>query len=224
MAVNGKVVTQGSECSPRKGYICLESEGSPVEFRNLRIKELPGDDLPAEQIADRDQGFVSLYNGIGLSGWRVHSGLLGHWQPQDWILSYDGQATGDDPHLWSTASFTDFQLIVDWRWPRSDAKPPTQPRPVILANGQHVRDDAGSPQLVDVPVADSGIYLRGSPKAQVNIWQWPIGSGEIWGYRTDETLPPQNRAQATPASQPIGRWANGIALKSPCRAKPSPLY
>ena len=41
LAVNGKVVSGGSECHPRKGYICLESEGSPVEFRNLRIKELP---------------------------------------------------------------------------------------------------------------------------------------------------------------------------------------
>ena len=41
LAVNGKVVTRGTGASPRKGYICLESEGSPVEFRGLRIRELP---------------------------------------------------------------------------------------------------------------------------------------------------------------------------------------
>ena len=39
--VNGKEVSGGSECNPRTGYLCLESEGSPVEFRNLRIRELP---------------------------------------------------------------------------------------------------------------------------------------------------------------------------------------
>lgn len=51
LAVNGKVVSGGSECKPRKGYICLESEGSEVHFRNLRIKELPSTDPAADEIA-----------------------------------------------------------------------------------------------------------------------------------------------------------------------------
>lgn len=41
LAVNGAIVTRGHSASPRKGYICLESEGSPVEFRNLRLRPLP---------------------------------------------------------------------------------------------------------------------------------------------------------------------------------------
>lgn len=39
--VNGEEVSGGTACSPASGYLCLESEGSPVEFRNLRIRELP---------------------------------------------------------------------------------------------------------------------------------------------------------------------------------------
>ena len=39
--VNGVEVSGGSGCNPASGYLCLESEGSPVEFRNLRIRELP---------------------------------------------------------------------------------------------------------------------------------------------------------------------------------------
>ena len=39
--VNGEEVSGGSACQPRSGYVCLESEGSPVEFRQLRIRELP---------------------------------------------------------------------------------------------------------------------------------------------------------------------------------------
>lgn len=39
--VNGEEVSGGTQCSPATGYLCLESEGSPVEFRGLKIRELP---------------------------------------------------------------------------------------------------------------------------------------------------------------------------------------
>jgi hypothetical protein len=39
--VNGEEVSGGTNCEPRTGYLCLESEGSPVEFRNIRMRELP---------------------------------------------------------------------------------------------------------------------------------------------------------------------------------------
>jgi len=39
--VNGEEVSGGTQCQPSFGYLCLESEGSPVEFKALRIRELP---------------------------------------------------------------------------------------------------------------------------------------------------------------------------------------
>ena len=39
--VNGEEVSGGTDCEPANGYLCLESEGAPVEFRNLRIRVLP---------------------------------------------------------------------------------------------------------------------------------------------------------------------------------------
>ncbi len=39
--VNGEEVSGGTGCDPSKGYLCLESEGSPILFRKLRIRELP---------------------------------------------------------------------------------------------------------------------------------------------------------------------------------------
>jgi hypothetical protein len=39
--VNGEQVSGGSGCDPKSGYLCLESEGSPIEFQGLRIHELP---------------------------------------------------------------------------------------------------------------------------------------------------------------------------------------
>lgn len=39
--VNGEEVSGGSGAQPATGYIALESEGSPIEFKNIRIRELP---------------------------------------------------------------------------------------------------------------------------------------------------------------------------------------
>ena len=39
--VNGEEVSGGNGAKPSKGYLCLESEGSPIQFRKLRIRELP---------------------------------------------------------------------------------------------------------------------------------------------------------------------------------------
>jgi len=84
LAVNGKVVTRGTDCSPRKGYICLESEGGVAHYRNLRIKELPDTPVAPEDVAIADRGYKSLYTGVDLSGWSQEAG--GKWQSRNWVL------------------------------------------------------------------------------------------------------------------------------------------
>jgi len=209
LAVNGKIVTRAYHANPRKGYICLESEGGLAHFRNIRIYELPGSNPPDDVVAQKDRGFRSLYNGLDLRGWREVPGNKGHWTAKDWILDYDGksEASGDDRSLWTQEEFGNFVLIVDWRLPD---KPQVQNVPVILPDGSEAADAEGKPVLVQVMDAgDSGIYLRGSSKSQINIWNWPVGSGEIWGYRTDKNMPEQVRRDATPiinADNPVGQW------------------
>lgn len=39
--VNGEEVSGGTGCEPSQGYLCLESEGSPIQFRKIRVRELP---------------------------------------------------------------------------------------------------------------------------------------------------------------------------------------
>lgn len=204
LAVNGKVVTRGREASPRKGYICLEAEGSLVHFRNLRLKELPSSEsLDPKHVAREAEDFRPLYNGVDLSGWKASDAHRVHWKVADWILDFDG--TG--PDLWTEESFEDFVLICDWRWKDKGIK---NERPVILPTGLNAVDADGKPTVQVVQDAgDSGIYLRGNSKSQVNIWCWPIGSGEVYGYRTDGTQPAEVRAGVTPkmvADAPIGRW------------------
>jgi hypothetical protein len=207
LAVNGKIVSGVSQTRPRKGYLCLESEGSECHFRNLRIKELPSTHPKSDEVANVDRGFRSLYTGLDLRGWKQDTGHKGHWQPKDWILSYDGKSEAADKNLWTEKEYGDFELICDWRW---SAKPVKRKRPVILPNGDEAKDDDGKVKEVEVlDAGDSGIYLRGSRKSQVNIWCWPIGSGEVYGYRTDKSQPPEVRAGVTPkvvADKPIGQW------------------
>jgi hypothetical protein len=207
LAVNGKIVTRGYHLNPRKGYICLESEGSEIHFRNIRIRELPGSNPPTEVVAQMDQGFRCLYNGLNLRGFKKVSGNEGHWQAKNWILDYDGKSQAEDKNLWTEKEYGNFTLIVDWRLPD---EPKIDNVPVVLPDGSEAADADGKPLTVAVMDAgDSGVYLRGSSKSQVNIWNWPVGSGEIWGYRTDEKMPPEVRRAATPilnADNPVGHW------------------
>jgi hypothetical protein len=51
LAVNGKFVNGVSRATQKKGYICLESEGAKIMFRNIRIMELPPGVTAPEQTA-----------------------------------------------------------------------------------------------------------------------------------------------------------------------------
>lgn len=51
LSINGKFVNSIRNSSVRKGYLCLESEGSEIHFRNIRILELPPGITTPEQTA-----------------------------------------------------------------------------------------------------------------------------------------------------------------------------
>lgn len=46
LSVNGKFVNGISKSTRRKGYLCMESEGAKIHFRNIRILELPSGTTP----------------------------------------------------------------------------------------------------------------------------------------------------------------------------------
>ncbi|MHC4330414.1 MAG: 3-keto-disaccharide hydrolase [Planctomycetota bacterium] len=154
------------------------------------------------------RGFTALFNGRDFTGWKVPEGDGGHWKIIDGVIDYDAesQAKGDKS-LWAAGEFGDFVLRVDWRIKET---PYINPRvPYILPDGTHARDINGKEIRMSFPDSDSGIYLRGSGKNQVNIWCWPIGSGEFYGYRNDKNQPPEVRAGVTPRTQadnPVGQW------------------
>jgi hypothetical protein len=116
LAVNGKVVSGGNNCNYRKGYLALESEGAPVEFRNVKIKELPSTQAPAEMTAPLDQGWRPLYTGTDLRGWKVPADGDSKWQSNDWSIKLLAGQNGSA--LWSQESFGDCEVICDVNLPK----------------------------------------------------------------------------------------------------------
>ncbi len=116
------------------------------------------------------EGFIALFNGKDLTGWK---GLVGspktraamkpeplaeaekkptekaieHWKVVDGVIEYDGKANS----LCTAKKYADFELYVDWK---------------IHKGG------------------DSGIYLRGTP--QVQIWDNKVGSGGLFNNQKKE--------------------------------------
>lgn len=181
-----------------KGQIELQSHGSQLYFRNIFIRKL-----------------TSLFNGKDLTGWKVPEGDNGHWKVIDGVIDYDAQSEAKgDKNLWTQESFEDFTLHIEWRLKRTTG---LYAMSTILPDGSDKTDADGKVIKTLRPNADSGIFLRGVGKSQINIWCWPIGSGEIWGYRRDQSMPPEVRAGAVPkvsADNPVGQWnAFDITMK-----------
>lgn len=188
----------------RSGHLCFCGHGDPVQFRGMKITELPATPLPPLDTT----GFTPLYNGKDLTGWKQDPGHDGHWQAKGDILHYDGKSTAKDKNLWTEKSYGDATLICDWRW--AGPAHGKRQRPLLdPATGDTRKDAKGKSITLLVDELDSGIYLRGNSRSQVNIWNWPGGSGEVYGYRTDKKLPQAVRAALTPkvkADHPVGDW------------------
>ena len=189
----------------RKGKICFCGHGDPVQFRGMKITELPNTvALPALET----KGFKKIYNGKDLSGWKNAKGHEGHWQPRGEVLHYDGNSTAKDKNLWTEKKYKDFTFSIDWRW-ASIPKNKMRMRPVLDPKTGGVKKDAnGKPMQEKVIELDSGIYLRGNSKSQVNLWNWPCGSGEVYGYRMSR-ISQKLKAALTPkvkADNPLGQW------------------
>jgi hypothetical protein len=150
LEVNGKEVSGGYDMSPRKGYICLESEGSEIHFRNLRIRELPpsNEPLPPEHIANPARDFTSLYTGADLSGWTGDRHHESRWTVNDWML----ESSGEGGPLMTQETFGDFELIADWRWMGEELAPPDFSRGVPPGNALGVID----------PLQHQGDWIAGS--------------------------------------------------------------
>ncbi|MBM3835329.1 MAG: DUF1080 domain-containing protein [Verrucomicrobia bacterium] len=153
-------------------------------------------------------GFTALFNGRDFANWKVPEGDNGHWKIIEGVIDYDAESESKgDKCLWTEREFENFVLHVDWRIKETPYVNPNVP--YILPDGTQAKDIKGKEMKMSLPDSDSGIFLRGSGKYQLNIWCWPIGSGEMYGIRMDRNTPAEVRAAVTPRTQadkPVGEW------------------
>ena len=177
----------------RAGHIAWLGHGDSVAFRNIRIAEFPP---AANPEGSATAGFTPLFNNRNLDGWK-------HGNSQEWIASnkiikHSGRS-GKPADLWTEKEYGDCTIVFDWRW---SGRGPMISQPTVMPDGS----ENGRSEIEEL---DSGIYLRGNTKSQVNLWNWTVGSGEVYGYRTDSSQPAEVKAGVTPktkADRPLGEW------------------
>ena len=137
--VNGKEVSGGEDCDYRKGYLGLESEGAPIDFRNLRILELPSSGAPADLTAPADSNWRSLFTGLDLRGWRMNSATATRWHVEgEQITLRPGPA---ECILWTDNEFGDANFILDCRSAKSASAQELSPPRIFFSTGSGKSED-----------------------------------------------------------------------------------
>jgi hypothetical protein len=152
--VNGKEVSGGEECNYRKGYLALESEGAPVEFRNVRIKELPSSATPAELTAPVDLGWRTIFTGLDLRGWKTNAATAARWGMSGERIALKEGSASTESTLWTEKDFGDAEFVLDCR-PAKTAAGTEVSMPAVQLRG---RDGKGSE--VKLEGAAPGNYQR----------------------------------------------------------------
>jgi serine/threonine protein kinase len=106
-SINGHLMTELTDDSPKAvkdGVIALQLHAGysmEVHFKDIDIKELP----PARAL-----GFVSLFNGKDLTGWKLPTGGTGDWKVVDGSIV----SSGERSHLFSEGdNYENFHLYVE---------------------------------------------------------------------------------------------------------------
>jgi len=171
LSVNGKEVSGGEDCNYRKGYLALESEGAPVEFRNIRIKELPSSHPDASLVAPLDPGWRPLYNGVDLRGWRNAEAAKARWSANDWQLALKAGADATKQTLWTEAEFIAAEFTLDVK-PGNDAT--GENAPTLILRG---RDGQGTElKLPDVVTGRWSRVRVQTTGTQAIVW---VGDKEV---------------------------------------------
>lgn len=155
LSVNGKEVSGGEDCNYRKGYLALESEGGPVQFRNLRIREFPSNNPSPDLIAPLDQRWQPLFTGLDLRGWKTNAATASRWKVAGERLTLPKGTANTAATLWSTHEFANGELVIDVRTP----KPENESSPAIVPLLQ-LRSSEAKAAEVRLETSKPGNYQR----------------------------------------------------------------
>jgi hypothetical protein len=174
------------------GLYVFYNQGKPPTPPRLH-KLAPEEDYPTW----RDwPAYEVLFNSKDLTGWKVPEGDNGHWKVVDGVIEYDGKSEGKaDKALWTTESFQDFSLHVEWRVKQS-RDGAMSPLPNMVSHGFYKGNQHGRVIQVPLPATDSGVLVRGADVGEPDGWIQDMGTPE-------ERDAARRKLQG---SSPLGRW------------------
>ena len=121
VTLNGKVVNE-AETDLTEGFIALQSEGGPLEFRNVWVKEIkPATGAPAPERIPTE---ISLFNGRNLNGWTLYTDPKSDVKAEEVFTVKDGviNVLGNPfGYMRTNGQFGNYRLHVEWRWTEEKA-------------------------------------------------------------------------------------------------------
>lgn len=116
ITLNGKVVNE-AETDLTEGFIALQSEGGPLEFRNVWVKEIkPATGAPAPEIIPTE---IALFNGRNLNGWTLFTDPASDVKSEEVFTVKDGMINvlgNPFGYMRTNRQFGNYRLHVEWRW------------------------------------------------------------------------------------------------------------
>lgn len=117
--LNSKLVVDGAVMDnywnretplPAKGPIHLQTHGGEIAWKNIALREVPGDEANV-LLRGKDEGFKSIFNGTDLSGW---AGAVENYQVVDGAI---GCKEGKGGTLYFDETLTDFVARLEFKVP-----------------------------------------------------------------------------------------------------------
>ena len=171
LSVNGKEVSGGEDCNYRKGYLALESEGGPVEFRNIRIRELPTSNPAANLIAPEDNGLRSIFTGLDLRGWKTNAATALRWSARGERIRLSTGEANPEATLWSEKDYGSAEFVFDLHSAKPAEGKVAIP-PTVVVRGVEVKLTdavAGNYQRYTVTVKGNELVVRRGEKESQRI-------------------------------------------------------
>lgn len=96
---------------PRTGPLQLQTHGGEIRFRNLRVREIGGDEANALLAARGGAGFAPIFDGASFAGWE---GATGEYEVVDGAIRC---RPGKGGNLFTKDSYGDFVVRLQFRLP-----------------------------------------------------------------------------------------------------------
>ena len=129
---------------PARGPIQLQTHGSKIRWRNIKVREVPAEEANAILAKHGAEGFSTIFSGQDLTGW---AGPIDQYQVKDGVLMCKPEEGGT---IYYNKEVTDFAARLEFRLPPGGNNGLAIRYPVVLDLGHVGAVEAQSPEMANV--------------------------------------------------------------------------